>query len=217
MDFVAPVGSSDPTSWVNGDRATGVKGSRVPHQAFTDSNAEVVNAIIAGGKVPDSNDLTQLSQVMFPGPADPPIAPNLPQAVYTADGLQTFAHGVPTNVTYATLIKNNLIDSIFDGVTLTIGAQDAGLFAVTCGIDFSGAGGASGVDFFIYTSGAVGLARDNRTASTASNLGTTLTYVDRFVAGSEIYTTASWGAWVGSGSNTPTANLSRFTATKLSV
>lgn len=64
MDFVAPVGSSDPTSWVNGDRATGVKGSRVPHQAFTDSNAEVVNAIIALGKTPDANQLDQLAQAL---------------------------------------------------------------------------------------------------------------------------------------------------------
>jgi len=64
MDFVAPVGSTDPTSWVNGDRATGVKGSRVPHQAFTDSNAEVVNAIIALGKTPDANQLDQLAQAL---------------------------------------------------------------------------------------------------------------------------------------------------------
>ena len=64
MDFIAPVGSNDPASWVNGDRATGIKGSQVPHEAFTHSNSEVVNAIIALGKTPDTNQLDQLAQAL---------------------------------------------------------------------------------------------------------------------------------------------------------
>lgn len=152
MDFVAPVGSSDPTSWVNGDRATGVKGSRVPHQAFTDSNAEVVNAIIAGGEVPDPNDLTQLSRVMFPGPADPPRAPNLPHTVYGIDGSQLIAHAVNTPIQWQVEKKNNLVDSTFDGTTLTVGAQDAGLYLLTFGILWFPQG-AYGLSLYLYVNG----------------------------------------------------------------
>lgn len=64
MDLIAPVGSNDPTTWVNGDRAAGIKGSRVPFEAFTNANAEIVNAISQSGLTPDQSDLTQLYQAI---------------------------------------------------------------------------------------------------------------------------------------------------------
>lgn len=64
MDLVAPIGSLDPADWVNGNRAIGLKGSKVPHRAFTDANAEIVDAITRSGQTPDPDDLTQLYQAI---------------------------------------------------------------------------------------------------------------------------------------------------------
>lgn len=221
MDRIPPIGSVNFADWKNGDRAAGIKGSFPPHEAWTDVNEELAYALEQFGFVLDKNDLTQVYELFrrlgSPGPADPPIAPNLPQLVSSADGTQIFPDAVAQDVNCSVIQKNNLINSTYSGSLLTFGSEDEGLYAFVCGTDFVGGAGAFGIQHEIYKSGVVqALAKDNRTSAGASNLGTNLIAIERVVAGETIRHSASRDD-AGGGTHTPQPITTRFVATKLSV
>ena len=65
MQYVPPIGSVDPDApYVEGNPATGTRGSFPPARGFEATMREVVNAIIALGLTPDDGDLTQLGQAL---------------------------------------------------------------------------------------------------------------------------------------------------------
>lgn len=64
MKYIPPLGSTDPdTPYVNGDPATGKRGSIVPADAFNHVQAEILNAIEASGQTPSADNLKQLAGV----------------------------------------------------------------------------------------------------------------------------------------------------------
>lgn len=62
MKYIPPLGSTDPDApYVNGDPATGKRGSIVPADAFNHVQAEIINAIEASGQTPSADNLKQLA------------------------------------------------------------------------------------------------------------------------------------------------------------
>ena len=144
--------------------------------------------------------------------------PSLPHFAAVADGTQVFAHATATNVTFATTITDGLIDSTYGGTVLTIGTQDAGLGIMVGGIEFIGAGGASGVVFdLMKVSPPTRVARDNRVSPSSANLGCTVAFIDNFIAGDQYHFQGTWNAWTASGTNTPSVPTTRFSFAKIST
>ncbi|MCJ2068131.1 hypothetical protein MKK75_04780, partial [Methylobacterium sp. J-030] len=53
--------------WTDGVPATGVEGSYFGHALFTDTEAEILNAVEASGQTLNGSDLTQLIQAIARG------------------------------------------------------------------------------------------------------------------------------------------------------
>jgi microcystin-dependent protein len=65
MQYVPPIGSVDPDApYVEGNPATGTRGSFPPARGFEATMREVVNAITGAGLTPADGDLTQLTQAI---------------------------------------------------------------------------------------------------------------------------------------------------------
>lgn len=65
MEYVPPYTSVDPDApYINGNPATGTKGSIPPAAAFEHPMREIVHAIEQAGLTPDGDDLTQLWQAI---------------------------------------------------------------------------------------------------------------------------------------------------------
>lgn len=65
MKYVAPYGAVDPDApYINGNPATGTRGSIPPNAAFEHTMREIVEVIEYAGLTPDAEDLTQLRQAI---------------------------------------------------------------------------------------------------------------------------------------------------------
>src|ERR1035437_4314211 len=65
MKYIPPYGSSDPNApYVNGNPATGTKGSTAPAGMMEYPQREVINAILAANLTPSNDDMTQLAQAI---------------------------------------------------------------------------------------------------------------------------------------------------------
>ncbi len=65
MDRVPPFGAIDPaTPYTDGNIAAGIEGSPVPAAFYNAVNAEICNAILDAGLVPDPQNLSQLAEAI---------------------------------------------------------------------------------------------------------------------------------------------------------
>lgn len=64
MRIYPPYGTEDGTPWINGNPATGERGSVIDGRAIDHSQQEIVNAIIRLGLTPDAADLEQLGKAI---------------------------------------------------------------------------------------------------------------------------------------------------------
>lgn len=181
------------------------------------SDEQALNAALENLIIDPKRLHLAILELAFPGTDQPPKSPNLTRFHYYADGTQSFPDGTPVNVNCGVEVENNLVNSTYDGVTLTIGDQDAGLWGFLAGSDFVGGAGGFGIDHKIFLSGqGEALAKDNRSAHTASNLATNLVCFERLGAGQQIFHQLSRDD-AGGGNGFPQLKTTRFVGMKFSV
>jgi len=119
MDYVTPPGKVDGSPYTNPDPTTNTAGDIVSAEAIEHPMREVVRVITDAGLVPDSGDLTQLSQGISAmiAAAIAEIDTDVPSATESVAGivrLSTVAEAIAGLVTDAAVTPEGLAEAIAD-------------------------------------------------------------------------------------------------------
>ncbi len=131
MKYWPPYGSTDPNaSYVNGDPATGVEGSIPDCRGFEQPQREILAVIVAAGLTPDETVLTQLRDAL-----GKLYAPAKARYWMLKSPSGTIPASIDTRMAnWASLAAYMPASTINASAgTITIGAADAGVYAVGAG------------------------------------------------------------------------------------
>lgn len=121
-NFETTYGDTAFADWTNGNRTTGVKGSRPPIEAVTHPMEELVHLVEFAGLTPDNADLQQVRKAIQAMTTEAVVS-----GLDVPGANQSITSGVSaTIITYGAADNNTLQHSVWSGSTLTIGAGDEG-------------------------------------------------------------------------------------------
>jgi hypothetical protein len=161
MKYQPPTGGAANDPYVGRNLGAGIQGSRVPPKAIEHPQRELVAIIAAAGITPLDTDVDQVLEALDKLYLRKGIgtsttkAPKLPGILATGQALGTVTpSSVATKVDFTTITQNNLGSSTFTGAdTLTIGADEAGLWLVTASLHWAAPVGGSWASAGVYVNG----------------------------------------------------------------